>query len=137
MLDPLRLTPRRHHMGIVERQHRHHIPAFTLDLIQLLDVAGQMLDGAAGCEGACECYYCTRQPALRAWVFSWEMERGSESRLGKRSGFCRVLRRNRTGHAEQNDFLGGEFLAGVVAAGGDAAGFFVVGDVAVGDYVSQ
>ena len=52
VLDPIRLTPRRHHVWIIVRQHRHHIHAFTLDLIKFLDITRQMLDGASRCESA-------------------------------------------------------------------------------------
>ena len=79
------------------------------------------------------------RPFALGSLFSWEMW-GEQVREGEADfaivGFLEI----RTGHAEQNDFLGGEFLAGVVAlrdaAGGDAAGFFGVGDVAVGGVMS-
>jgi len=52
ILNTIRLAPRTHHKRIVIRNHSDDINALGFDGGQVLDVAGEMLDGAAGCEGA-------------------------------------------------------------------------------------
>jgi hypothetical protein len=51
-LNAIGLSPCTHHPRIVERNHSYDIHAFGLELGEVLDVAWEMLDGAAGSEGA-------------------------------------------------------------------------------------
>jgi len=50
ILDPIGLAPRTHDKGVVERQDGDDVDLLALDLIELLDIARQMADGAARCE---------------------------------------------------------------------------------------
>lgn len=52
ILNPVRLAPRTHDPGIVERNDGHDVDALGLKRRQVLDVAGEMLCAAAGGEGA-------------------------------------------------------------------------------------
>ena len=52
ILNPIRLSPRTHDPRIVERDGCHDINALALQCSEVLDVAGEMLCGAAGGEGA-------------------------------------------------------------------------------------
>jgi len=51
-LDPIRLTPSAHDPSIIEGNDGNDIDTFGLDLREVLDIAGEMLDGATGCECA-------------------------------------------------------------------------------------
>ena len=51
-LDSIRLAPRTHNPRIVERNDGYDINSLALDRGQVVDVAGEVLGGAARCEGA-------------------------------------------------------------------------------------
>ena len=51
-LHLVHLAPGTHDEGIVRGNDGHHVDALLLQLGQVLDVAGDMVDGAGGGEGA-------------------------------------------------------------------------------------
>lgn len=53
ILHPVRLAPCVHDPGIVESEDGDEIDALGLDLVEVLDVAGEMLRRATGSESAC------------------------------------------------------------------------------------
>ena len=48
------LSPRTHHPSIIESDHGHHVHAFVLDGLQVLDVRWEMPGRTAWCEGTCQ-----------------------------------------------------------------------------------
>jgi len=84
ILDTIRLAPRTHDKRIVVGNDGHGINALAFDCAQIVDVAGEMLRGAAGGESAWDgkyddflvgpfCSSCVLVSVKETWVW-----RGSE-----------------------------------------------------------
>jgi hypothetical protein len=81
-LNTIGLSPCTHHPCVVERNHSYDIHAFGLELGEVLDVAWEMLDGAAGGEGAWDseehdflagefCGLSSVSIGLKPWMKPW------------------------------------------------------------------